>query len=73
MFPEILPAPNNWVALFYFVPTAILMIGVFIRYRRYRHLTGDTAARARSGTLWLFAIAMFSFSIVGSLIQWNFR
>lgn len=71
LIPRMLPLPSPWVAVLYFLPSIIGLLGVYLRWKRYKHVaTQDMQDRARAGTYAMAAVFLISASVIASMIEW---
>ena len=67
--PQVLPAPNPWVALLYLIPSAIMTAGVVIKWRRVKTYPVEIQQQARIGTLRFALLTAIMFTVVLAMIK----
>lgn len=69
MIPEVLPAPNWWLALLYFVPTLAELYIVAVYWRRVPTYPEESQPKARSNVIGAFCMVLLVAAIVLQMIK----
>lgn len=69
MIPEILPAPNPWLALLYFIPTALELYVVAVYWKRIPTYPREAQPKVRSNVLGALALVLVAAGIVLQMIK----
>ena len=69
MLPKIIPAPSYWAILIYLIPSAILALGVYLRWKRQAKYPPEMQAQAQRGTFWFGMLTAFMTLLMLEMIK----